>query len=263
MKKEKNEYFFRIEGLLVPRKCDYKRMDGCIVRYIELAPKLARELEQTFKLRSHAYFISTMETAISLLSDVHARYMVKEGQAILNAYKYNRVSQMRNKVEPFIVEMVALAEEMRLARGDSVDAMYCDEPPEPEAVPEAEPVAEPGKKVILAVDDMPEILASICMSLKKHYTVHGVASGMEALTFLQNNKPDLFLLDIEMPAMDGYELLRLLRAREEHAQTPVIFLTSNSTREHVMKAILAGGNDYVIKTGRQAALKEKIGKYLH
>jgi len=117
-------------------------------------------------------------------------------------------------------------------------------------------------KVILAVDDRPEMLSAVSAALKGRYKVFGVTNGDAALKFLQNKKPDLFILDIDMPRMNGYELSILIRRNKNHASTPIIFLTGNSSRGHVMKALQAGGNDFLVKPVGNDALLKKVGKYL-
>ena len=118
------------------------------------------------------------------------------------------------------------------------------------------------RKVILAVDDRPEILSGINAALKGRYKVFGVTDGELALQFLQTQTPDLFILDIDMPGMDGYELSGAIRKIAAHKETPIIFLTGNSSREHVLKAMRAGGNDFLVKPAGHEVLLTKTGKYL-
>ncbi|MCL2052456.1 MAG: response regulator [Lachnospiraceae bacterium] len=117
-------------------------------------------------------------------------------------------------------------------------------------------------KVILAVDDMPEMLASVKYALSDKYQVSGVTSGAAALKFLQNKKPDLFILDIDMPIMDGCQLADEIRKIKDHAETPIIFLTGNSSREDVLRAMRAGGNDFIVKPANPNTLLAKVGKFI-
>jgi len=117
-------------------------------------------------------------------------------------------------------------------------------------------------KKVLAVDDSPEILSFISNILKDHYRIFCVANGKTALKVMEAQNPDLFILDIDMPEMDGYELAGIIRADAGHVQTPIIFLTGNSTREHVLKAIQAGANDFLVKPATREVLLTMTGKYL-
>ncbi|MCL2627967.1 MAG: response regulator [Oscillospiraceae bacterium] len=117
-------------------------------------------------------------------------------------------------------------------------------------------------KKILAVDDMPEILSFVNSALKNHYKIIAVPSGKAALNVMKSQKPDLFLLDIDMPEMDGFELLRLIRSSAEYAKTPVVFLTGNSSRDHVTAAMLEGCNDFIVKPTTYEYLRTTVGKYI-
>jgi len=118
-------------------------------------------------------------------------------------------------------------------------------------------------KKILAVDDMPEILSFVNNALKSHYRVIAVPSGKAALKVLETQTPDLFILDIDMPEMNGFELAGIIRSKAGHALTPLIFLTGNSTRQHIANAMAVGCNDFIVKPANHEYLLTKVGKYLH
>jgi len=117
-------------------------------------------------------------------------------------------------------------------------------------------------KIVLAVDDMPEILSFVNSALKNHYKIIAVPGGKAALNVMKTQKPDLFLLDIDMPEMDGFELLRIIRNDAEFKKKPVIFLTGNSSRDHVTAAMLEGCNDFIVKPTTYEYLRTTVGKYL-
>lgn len=104
-----------------------------------------------------------------------------------------------------------------------------------------------GKKCILAVDDTAFILSRIADALGSHYNVITVNSGARALKYLEENRPDLILLDIRMPVRDGFQILREIRAREDRADIPVIMLTGTEGRQSVMEGIKLGICDYILK----------------
>jgi len=117
-------------------------------------------------------------------------------------------------------------------------------------------------KKILAVDDMPEILSFVNSALKNYYKIVAVTSAKAALNYMKAQKPDLFLLDIDMPEMDGFELLRIIRSTTEYKKTPVVFLTGNSSRDHVTAAMLEGCNDFIVKPTTYEYLRTIVGKYM-
>lgn len=119
-------------------------------------------------------------------------------------------------------------------------------------------VVKKSKKLVVAVDDSGIILKMIGKVLGERYEYHAFSSGKRALAFLQDRTPDVIILDIAMPEMDGYEMLKRIRSKEYLGNVPVIFLTSNADKEHVIKAIEGGANDYVIKPIDEDILLDKV-----
>jgi len=117
-------------------------------------------------------------------------------------------------------------------------------------------------KKILAVDDRPEILTFVNGALGKYYKIFGVGNGITAIKVMMAQKPNLFILDIDMPDMDGFELAEKIRMQPEFKSTPIIFLTGNSSRDHIQRAIDVGGDDFLVKPSSAEALLTKAGKYL-
>jgi DNA-binding response OmpR family regulator len=109
---------------------------------------------------------------------------------------------------------------------------------------------------------MPEILSFVNNALKNHYQVICVPSGKAALEALNMQKPDLFILDIDMPEMDGFALAKKIRATTEHRKTPLIFLTGVATREHITNATIVGSDDFLVKPVSHEYLLTKVGMFL-
>lgn len=109
-------------------------------------------------------------------------------------------------------------------------------------------LTQTGKENILAVDDIPDnlrLLSSILAA--RGYKVSKAISGQMALKAAQRWLPDLILLDINMPEMDGYEVCRQLKASEETREVPVIFISALDEALDKVKAFAAGGADYITK----------------
>lgn len=120
-----------------------------------------------------------------------------------------------------------------------------------------------GRKCIVAVDDSSIVLKTLAKLLGETYEFHAFTKGMRALKYLkEEDVPDLIILDIEMEEIDGYEMLDMIRKKEELKQVPVIFLTSNNDRQHVMKAISGGANDYAVKPVDEESFMDKVRKLL-
>jgi two-component system response regulator ChvI len=109
---------------------------------------------------------------------------------------------------------------------------------------------------IALVDDDKNILASVTMLLEQEgYTVRTFADGVAALAGLSSTPPDLAILDIKMPRMDGLELLRRLR---QNGDLPVIFLTSKDEEIDELMGLNAGADDYIRKPFSQRLLLERV-----
>ncbi|MDR1813156.1 MAG: response regulator [Candidatus Fibromonas sp.] len=116
------------------------------------------------------------------------------------------------------------------------------------------------EKKILAVDDADIVLHILNVFLRNsQYKLTSATSGRTALNFIQKHSPDLFILDIDMPDMNGYELAQRIRASGQTA--PIIFLTGNSTEESIIKALQVGAADFIAKPVCKAKLLERIAKF--
>ncbi|MDO4189136.1 MAG: response regulator [Lachnospiraceae bacterium] len=103
------------------------------------------------------------------------------------------------------------------------------------------------QKIVMVVDDTPSNLQQAMEVLQDKYKVMPVKSGVAALAALDKFVPDLILLDIEMPEMDGFETLRNIKSREELEKVPVIFLTSHADKENEIKGFNCGAVDFIMK----------------
>lgn len=114
------------------------------------------------------------------------------------------------------------------------------------------------KKCILAVDDDVIILTRISNILRHYYDLITVNSGMRALRYLKQEKPDLILLDIRMVQQDGIETLREIRKMEECKDIPVIMLTGVENKDTVVESARLGVCDYLLKPFSSVELLKRI-----
>ncbi len=119
-----------------------------------------------------------------------------------------------------------------------------------------------SKKCILAVDDSAIILTRISNTLSKDYEVVTVNSGMRALRYLKEEKPDLILMDIKMAQMDGIETLREIRTMEDRADIPVIMLTGVEDKDVVVESARLGIDDYILKPFYSDELIKRIRRVI-
>ncbi|KAB1440416.1 response regulator [Candidatus Galacturonibacter soehngenii] len=100
---------------------------------------------------------------------------------------------------------------------------------------------------ILVIDDMLTNLKIVESFLKPYYKVSLVKSGEQALKFMEKNRPDLILLDIQMPGMDGFETIQRLKENPDDRNIPVLFLTSQEDIDSRMRGFQLGATDFILK----------------
>ncbi|MBN1350278.1 response regulator [candidate division KSB1 bacterium] len=111
----------------------------------------------------------------------------------------------------------------------------------------------------LTVDDNRIDLTLLCHILKKqNYHTLAASNGTEALTILQQNEPDIILLDVMMPGEDGFQVCSTIKQNHKLKNIPVIFLTSQSETRHISKGFEVGGVDYVTKPFNTAELVARV-----
>ncbi|WP_316808727.1 response regulator transcription factor [Pedobacter agri] len=119
-----------------------------------------------------------------------------------------------------------------------------------------------GQKILI-VDDEPDILELIEYNLKKEgYQVFTASNGQEGITVAKKVHPDLIILDIMMPKMDGIEACRLMRAIPEFKNTFMVFLTARSEEYSEIAGFNVGADDYIAKPIKPRALVSRINAIL-
>jgi len=248
-----------------------QQYEQLLITFIENFPgdeeKIKASLKERLNEKKHYEALSNSLFAMCrTLEKIHADDIVKECHEKLKELKD---ADDREQVEAYVVSFLSTVAMLSI---DIQMAKYVKEPSAAgvaraaEAVsatvsPAAEVKKDDADKTILAVDD-----AAISLSLLKKnmqgspYKLVCVNSGADALLFLKTHKPDLFILDIEMPRMNGYELAEKIRASGQTA--PIIFLTGNATKRNVVRAIEAGASDFIVKPIDNRYFAYKIRKYL-
>ena len=121
-----------------------------------------------------------------------------------------------------------------------------------------------ARYTILIVDDVPENIAAIHAALREVYNVKVANSGQTALDILAapGPVPDLILLDITMPGMNGYEVCKRIKADDRTKRTPVIFLTSKEDLSDEQRGFQVGAVDYLIKPISPRILMARVKTHL-
>ncbi len=115
------------------------------------------------------------------------------------------------------------------------------------------------KKKILIIEDTPSNVKILRLSLEDDNSLEAAASGEEALEIAPRFKPDIILLDIMMPGIDGYETCRRLRALPELKDTKIIMVSAKILDEDIRQSYAAGADDFLGKPFTKEELLEKTG----
>ena len=121
-------------------------------------------------------------------------------------------------------------------------------------------MGEADMKTILIVEDTELNIDLLTQLLEDDYRLLVARDGAESLLVIENSTPDLILMDISLPVMDGYEAARQIRKR--YKTLPIIGLSSNAMKSDSEKAIEAGCNDYLTKPIDEDLLMKKLQEYL-
>jgi two-component system chemotaxis response regulator CheY len=119
------------------------------------------------------------------------------------------------------------------------------------------------KKTILTVDDSLSVRKFMSLALKAGgYRVISAVDGMDALEILPNEKVDLVITDLNMPNVDGFELVRTIRQNVMYSSLPIIILSSLADAENVEQGLKIGANSYIIKPFNMKKIQDEVSKYI-
>lgn len=121
--------------------------------------------------------------------------------------------------------------------------------------------AKHNKRTVLLVDDSGAVLRNVKGWLEDKYQVVLANSGTMAIKYLSTNRPDLVLLDYEMPILDGRQVLQMIRSEIEFADIPVIFLTGKGDRESVMQVMALKPEGYLLKTLPPEEIRQSVDNF--
>ena len=119
----------------------------------------------------------------------------------------------------------------------------------------------PKRKSILIVDDDVSYMSMIMDWLSDNYRVSLANSGMEAITYLAGNQPDLILLDYEMPITTGPQVMQMIKSSPQTADIPIMFLTGKSDRDSIMAVLDLKPVGYLLKSVDKKGLNDSIANF--
>jgi CheY-like chemotaxis protein len=248
-----------------------REYDELLIAFIENFPGDEEKIKSALKenLNEGIDFKELENNLIAMcktLGRLHADDLSRDCRRQIDELKGAEREKIEAYVTGFLSSVAMLSIDIQMAKylktaksAEGKDAAGTGDNPPDKKTTDAQNVA--AEKTILAVDD-----AMISLSIVKKnlqglpYKLICVNSGKDALIYLKRHQPDLFILDIEMPKMDGYELAEKIKELDQKA--PIIFLTGNATKRNVMRAIESGASDFIVKPINKEYFVYKIQKYL-
>jgi len=119
-----------------------------------------------------------------------------------------------------------------------------------------------SKKKVLIVDDEPHIVNLIKMTLEDKYEVIEAFSGTEALNIVKKTTPDIVLLDLMMPHIDGFKTCQMLRELPQTKRTPIMILSAKSQISDKFRSVNVGADDYMVKPFDPEDLAKRVAANL-
>ena len=250
-----------------------------LLNFTQLAPRITSVLAHIIANKSDKFAPQSLVDIMKLLSHIGCKKLISPINDVLNIVKNNESSLASMYAEKiiddfnvFYTQIMAAKKEEKTEAAPGVsdsDKNAKENASMPfkgktlrAALEELNYVDNSRMKRILVVDDSPVIIKTVSSILRNDYKVSGITNPAMLKGFLFQVTPDLFLLDYKMPKLSGFELIPIIRGFREHKNTPIIFLTSMGTTDHISTALSLGACDFVVKPFQPDILREKIIKHM-
>jgi CheY-like chemotaxis protein len=218
--------------------------------FIDNFPGLEEKINEALKTKNNDALKKHLTDVKDILEKIHADEMAQDCTKQISLIASTSAEKTEAYMRYFLSTLSMLSIDIQMAQ-QKIDTTAVQEKVDDNIKSDAK---------ILAVDDTAFFLTILKKILQStRYKLTCVSSGRDALKYLEKSQPDIILLDIEMPGMDGYELAA--RIKESGQKAPIIFLTGNAKKEYLAKALKVGAVDFIIKPINKDVLLSKIRKY--
>jgi CheY-like chemotaxis protein len=238
----------RLGGMEGPQLDQYvSKLNG----FVDSFPGNEKKLRDFLEKKELDAVIDIVRSFGNSLTEIYADNLADETIKHVNDFK----NLPFERVKAYVVYLLSILISL------SIDIQMATLADENNHAPTSQPSTANAVKLILTVDD-----DSFCLdTLKNALTgvscnIMAATNGGTALNILRTHTPDLFVLDIEMPGMNGLELAEKLRGLGYNA--PIIFITGNADKSYVIKAVHAGGSDFIVKPFDPKNVVARIKKFL-
>jgi CheY-like chemotaxis protein len=252
-----------------------EKYNSLMMKFENKAPNAIEILIKVADRKEESNDVINLEAFKNQLEEIGSKQIAAYIGAILKAHKENNIDPAVDTIVIVVDELKRLLERIiaakRLEKVEIISGLTEEESlPKrsygakllKDALAELEQKEADRKLRVLAVDDSPVVLRSISSALGSDYKVYGMHKPTMLKNFLEQIAPDLILLDYEMPEINGFGCIPIIRSFEEHKNTPIVFLTSSGTAEHVSKALSLGASDFMVKPFQGDQLLDKVEKHI-
>ena len=277
----KNPYDFDLSALLKLRGLNIRKIAknksalrigeyyGSLARFVSHGADIPDTLKRISSMKTNSNDLQSMELIKILLEDIGGDSLIPAIDEIISLGKRGYGKQAAEQAENLMDDYAKLHGHIAAARKQEPETQA---PEKAEFSKETQLLSkvlnlldheEANRKMrVLIVDDAPSIIKTVSALLEKDYQVYGLTKPAMLENFLQQITPELFLLDYEMPEIKGFDLVPVIRNFEEHKDTPIVFLTSMGTLDHVSAAYALGACDFIVKPFQDSILLEKVAKHI-
>jgi CheY-like chemotaxis protein len=240
-----------------------ERYYGALTAFVEDFPGIEADLKKALFINDGETLTRVLAELSDALANIHANDLVGACERMRGSVDKVDPGVFEADLIAFLSATATLSVDIQMEQHKSEEAEQKAQAGEKPKTRRYEVVyaAEAPPKSVLAVDDIPVTLNLLRSTIvEAGYKFNGVTSGAAALDYVSKFTPDLFILDIEMPKMDGFELAAQIR--EAGHKAPIIFLTGNAARDYLMRAVRCGAVDFIVKPINVETITSKIHKVL-
>jgi len=272
-----NSYFFDLPSLLRLNRLDIRKIAknnplmsvgeyfSLLTKFVDHGGDIPESLQRISDMRTEPNDLQNLALMQIMLKDIGNESFLPVINDIISLGKVSSTKLAADYAKNLICEYTRLYEQINAARNNEI-AEKKRELKEKQLLKKVLNLLDHEESVrklrVLTVDDAPSMVKTISAILEKDYQVFGLTDPAMLEKFLRQITPELFLLDYEMPDINGFDLVPLIRNFEEHKNTPIIFLTSKGTHDHVSEAYALGSCDFIVKPFQADVLLEKVAKHI-
>jgi len=233
---------------------------------INLMPDVLNAIDKFASRNGDKDACKSLDSLAALLKKLDCDKCISAVYTIIDAYGKGNYRLAALYAERIKYELKSFCMQIMTAKTDSVPGFMQNEKEDilslQECIRYLDAEAANRKLLILAVDDSPVMLKTVSSVLSDSYKVLTLSKPTELEKVLHKLAPDLFLLDYQMPEINGFELVPIIRSFDRHKATPIIFLTSEGTIDNLTAAFALGACDFAVKPFKPDILREKIAKHI-